>query len=345
MIPVPFLLAPIPVPRVWGGTRLLTDIHPELDPPLDPSGELLPVGETWEVSDVDIDPALHSRVISGAHAGRSLRAVFREDPMGILGKAGIAIGSDGAPELPLLFKYIDACETLSVQVHPSDGLLRRLGRPGRGKSESWVILDAAPGARIYVGFEEGWDLARYVAAARTGDGVEGLQIVPVERGNVVEIPAGLVHAIGGGILLAEIQQSSDITWRIHDWGRVGLDNKPRPLHLLEAAQAIPPDPTPPCPLPEIPIGDRWTRAIDGRYFRLDIWWGPGIEIPIIRRGDRFGILALLEGAGARLEGGEGLSVSPGGVIFVPAGTREDLKITADGPVWALWIEPGDPPGD
>jgi len=341
----PFLLEPIAVPRVWGGHRLLTEIHPDLDPPRGSDGARLPIGEVWEVSDVDDDPALHSRVRTGPHAGRSLRALLREDPEGILGPAGAAAGAEGAPELPLLFKFIDAREDLSVQVHPSDELLRGLGRPGRGKSEAWVILDARPGARIHVGFEPGHDLERAIATSRAGEGDLGLRAVPVMRGDVIDLPAGIVHAIGAGVLLAEIQQSSDITWRIHDWGRVGLDGRPRVLHLEEAARTRAPSPAPPCPLPAAPEGPGWHRAIDGPHFRLEIWRGPGGEVPIRRRGDRFGILALLEGEDARLIGRTSLGVPRAGVAFVPAAAPETLLLFANGPLWALWIEPGGGPRD
>lgn len=343
--PEPFLLSPIAVPRVWGGSRLLTEIHPDLPAPRGGDGLPLPVGETWEVSDLEDDPALHSTIRTGADAGRSLRAVIREDPLAILGAAGAASGHDGAPELPLLFKFIDAREDLSVQVHPTDELLRRFGHPGRGKSEAWVILDALPGARVYVGYSPGWDLERLVAAARAGGGAEALRAVPVARGDVIDLPAGLVHAIGAGVLLAEIQQSSDITWRIHDWGRLGLDGKPRPLHLVEAAQTRAPDPLPPCPLPPPTPGAGWHRAVDGPHFRLEIWRAEGEEVPIRRRMDRFGLLALLQGEEARLTGRAPLSIPTGGVVFVPAAVRDELILRARGPLWALWIEPGGTPRD
>jgi mannose-6-phosphate isomerase len=212
-----------------------------------------------------------------------------------------------------------------------------------------VILDARPGARVFVGYEPGWDLERFVRAAQSGAGEEGLRSVFVRRGDVIEIPAGLVHAIGGGILLAEIQQSSDITWRIHDWDRQGLDGRPRALHLLEASQAIPPDPAPPCPLPAPPHGPFWTRAIEGAHFRLECRREDGErsgaslsrrEVPIPRRRDRFGILALLEGAECSLIGTSALPVLPGGVVFVPAAVDGELRLEVSGALWALWIEPG-----
>lgn len=342
----PFLLRPIAVPRVWGGTRLLTEVHPSLDAPTDADGAPLPVGETWEVSDVGDDPALHSTIASGPHLGRTLREVLREDPYRVLGRAAVR---DGEPaELPLLLKYLDAREDLSVQVHPTDALLRELGRSGRGKSEAWVILDAAPGSRLIVGLEDGWDPERYAAAVREGGGSEGLSEFVVARGDVVEIPAGLVHAIGGGILLAEIQQSSDITYRLHDWGRVGLDGAPRTLHLEDGARVPVPDPVPPCPLPPVRSGEGWACPIDGAHFRLEVWRGAGDDVPLLRRRDRFGILALLEGEGARLLwGGAGgdLPLRGGAVVFVPAGAPPGLRIRAEGPLWAIWVEPADRPRD
>jgi len=342
----PFLLEPIVVPRVWGGDRLLTEIHTDLAAPLDSQGALLPVGETWEVSDVDDDPALHSRIASGPHRGLTLREWILKDPEGALGRAGIGRGHDGAPQLPLLFKYIDAREDLSVQVHPSDRVLQKMGSPGRGKSEAWVILAAEPNSRLIVGFEDGWDFARYLEAARRGDGDQGLRAIEVSRGDIVDLPAGLVHAIGGGILLAEIQQSSDITWRLHDWGRVGLDGKPRELHLDQCALVEPLTTEPPCPLPRnsprAGEGSRseWDRPIDGEHFRLQVAEGAG-PYRIERRNDRFGILALLEGDDASLHwGNENLQLRPGSVVFSPASAPDDLEISTKGPVWALWMEAG-----
>ena len=361
----PFLLSPIAVPRVWGGRRLLTEIHPSLTAPVDDAGNPLPIGETWEVSDVDDDPALHSVITTGPHAGETLRSLLRADPTGVLGAAGIAHDLAGEIQLPLLFKFIDAREDLSVQVHPSDELLAARGLPGRGKSEAWVILDAAPGSRLIVGFEEGWDFERYLASVRDGgspvvgggavegSGVAGLRSVEVTRGDIVELPAGLVHAIGGGILLAEIQQSSDITWRLYDWGRVGLDGAPRQLHLDDCDGIIPPDPAPPCPLSVSASEEKsWARAIDGEHFRLEVFRGDpeGAPCPIGRRGDRFGLLALLEGEDVVLSGADvGLSaplpLRPGAVAFVPANASETLEIRSRGPIWALWMEPGDPRRD
>ncbi len=345
----PFLLTPIAVPRVWGGRRLLDEIHPELisDAPRDADGELLPIGETWDVSDVGDDPALHSRIASGPRAGDTLRTLLREDPSGVLGSAGRGASPTGEPELPLLFKFIDAREDLSVQVHPSDALLAERGLEGRGKSEAWVILDAAPGSRLIVGFEEGWDFARYLRAARAGRGEEGLRAVPVTRGDVIELPAGLVHAIGGGILLAEIQQSSDITWRLHDWDRLGLDGAPRALHLDACEGITPPRPEPPCPLPPIPASAGLRRAIDGEHFRLELVGGRDFDptggegVVLRRRPDRFGILALLEGAATVVgQPGEELALRAGSVLFVPASSPPSLRLQVEGPLWALWMEPG-----
>ncbi len=345
----PFFLDPIPVPRVWGGSRLLTELHPSLETPVDGVGRPLPIGETWEVSDVGDHPALHSSITTGVHRGKTLRALLREDSLGILGRAGTARDLAGEIQLPLLFKFIDAREDLSVQVHPSDALLAQRGLPGRGKSEAWVILDAAPGSRLIVGFDDGWDFDRYLASVRAGDGEEGLRSVAVCRGDVVELPAGLVHAIGGRILLAEIQQSSDITWRLYDWGRVGLDGQPRELHLDACAGIEPPEPAPPCPLKNLksPLGnDRWQRPIDGEHFRLDSWSGAGKCVRVDRRSDRFGLLVLLEGENAALWGGaEPLPLGAGSVVFVPARAPATLEIRSTGQIWALWMEPGDPRRD
>lgn len=321
----PFALLPIPLRRVWGGTRILDEIHPQLD--ADP-----PIGESWEVSDVGEDPYLHSVVADGGAAGKTLRQLIKDDPEGILGPA--LLGGEGDPKLPLLFKFIDARENLSVQVHPSDQDLRSSGLPGSAKSEAWVILDAAIDASVIYGFEEGWDLESVIKAEEAGKGGRGFRRVPVKRGDVIDLPAGTLHAIGAGVLLAEIQQSSDTTWRIHDWGRVGLDGRPRQLHLEEAAQVISPSTAPPCPLPEPPSWDSWVRRIGEGPFTLDELRFDSPDLPVPRNEGCFSILALLEGAGVLIFEGGSRPLSRGSVCFIPAGCS-GVALRGPGETWAL----------
>lgn len=337
---LPMRLAPIPVERVWGGERLLTELHPNLSS--DAGG---PIGETWEVSDVGDDPALHSVVTEGPANGRTLRELLRADPRALLGDE-VCDSVGDPPTLPLLFKFIDAKDVLSVQVHPSDDLLRELGLTGYGKSEAWVIIDADPDAEIVYGLEEGLSLSEYVEMARGGRGSEGFRRVPVARGDVFNLPAGVLHAIGGGILLAEIQQSSDTTYRIYDWDRLGLDGRPRDLHLDAAACVVPPDPIPPGPLPSV-SGDGFVTRIAGPPFSLqELSASSGAAAVPHEEGRRFGILSVLEGDGIlQISDGAPLAVSRGDVVFFPAAAGS-AELQASSALWALWMGPGaTPSGD
>jgi len=207
---------------VWGGDRLTAWKG------LDSQDS---IGESWEVSAVS---GSESIVDGGAFDGMSLPEVISMMPDEMLGRQ-VAERYDG--KMPLLVKFIDARSDLSIQVHPSDEMARRV-HGGRGKSEMWYVIDAKPGAHLYAGFKQELDAERYEAMVKDGTICQALACHDVHPGDVFYLPAGRVHAICGGILLAEVQQSSDLTYRIFDYGRPGLDGKPRQLHTALAAQAL-----------------------------------------------------------------------------------------------------------
>ncbi len=209
---------------VWGGSRI-TDwkglSHRDS------------IGESWEVSTV---PGSESVVDGGPFDGMSLARVIDLMPENILGHA-VAGKYDG--RLPLLVKFIDAEKDLSIQVHPSDQMARRVhGLHCNGKTEMWYVIDAKPGAHLYAGFKKELTPEEYARMVADGTICQALADHSVHKGDVFYIPAGRVHAICGGVLLAEVQQSSDLTYRIFDYGRPGLDGKPRELHTELAAQAL-----------------------------------------------------------------------------------------------------------
>ena len=329
----PLRVTPIPVTRVWGGERLLGDIHADKSLRAEP-----PVGETWEISDVGGDAALHSTVSAGEHAGRTLRQLVLESPEVMLGAA--VAPTLATPHLPLLYKFIDAGTPLSVQVHPDDALVQELGLDGYGKTEAWIIMEAEPEAEIVYGLEPGLDLAGYVGQARQGRGAEGFCRLPVKKGDIVFLPAGVVHAIGAGILLAEIQQSSDITYRIYDWDRMGLDGKPRQLHLDECEKVGPPTHVPPCPLPE-PSGEEGFHCrIEGPPFSL---WELRAQSTTPRAiphdvGQRFGILSVLEGSASLRTPHGDYPLGRGQTLFVPA-AAEISELEPSPASWTLWMHP------
>ncbi|MDE0961063.1 MAG: class I mannose-6-phosphate isomerase [Planctomycetota bacterium] len=292
--PVLLEFLPIGVRRPWGGRRLLDHLRPQL-------AVEAPVGESWEVADVgEQQQTYHSVVARGPEAGRTLRSLIEQSPRRILGLVESRLES---PRLPLLFKFIDAAQDLSVQVHPDDDLAISLGLGPRGKSEAWIILEAVPGARIQIGLREGWDVERLVALVRAGEESSiALNQVAVKRGDIIRLPAGTIHSIGAGILLAEIQQSSDVTWRVDDGDRVGLDGKPRELHLDQVLLTTPPDGSPEIPIGRDPGASGWWRPIADGPFLLDELKG---EFTGGWPADpqRFSILVVLAGQ-LRIEGSE-----------------------------------------
>ena len=190
-----------------------------------------PIGESWEISDV---PSSESHVRNGHLVGRSIHSLIVEYGAVLLGNR---ILEHYGPQLPLLVKFIDAASDLSIQVHPNDELAHE--RHGSlGKTEMWYVMQADPGASMLVGFKEQITKDDYAQRVDDGTIVDVLARHEVHAGDVFFIPAGRVHAICGGIMVCEIQQSSDITYRLFDYHRLGLDGKPRQLHTLEARDAI-----------------------------------------------------------------------------------------------------------
>jgi mannose-6-phosphate isomerase len=210
-------------PMVWGGRRL----GEVLGKPLDGDG---PYGESWELSD---HPLHRSVVAEGPWAAQTLRALLERDPVALVGGA--------APPhavFPWLVKFLDAQDWLSVQVHPDEEAVRRLW-PGEGsKTEVWFVLDAQPGSRIYAGLLPGVDEKALRQALGRGTVTECLHTFEPRPGDSVFLPAGTVHAVGGGVLMAEVQQTSDATFRLFDWNRRDAQGNARKLHLEESLASI-----------------------------------------------------------------------------------------------------------
>ena len=219
----PFLLSPAAKDYIWGGTRLREEYNKPID--------VTPLAETWECSTHPDGP---SRVASGAFAGEKLVDVLRAHPEFI----GTHPKTDGEGGLPVLIKFIDAARDLSVQVHPSDEYARMHEHGQLGKTEMWYVLEAAPGASLVYGFRQ--DLTRaMLAASLEDDTVEKyLQKVEIHRGDVFLIESGTVHAIGAGAMIVEIQESSNLTYRMYDYHRLGKDGRPRELHIAKALDVV-----------------------------------------------------------------------------------------------------------
>jgi mannose-6-phosphate isomerase len=219
----PIRFHPFLRPLVWGGHSLARLLGKNL-----PNGAAC--GESWEISD---HPLHRSVVAEGALAGLSLRALMERQRGELLGPA-----AEAHAIFPWLFKFVDASDWLSVQVHPDPVAVRKLW-PGEGpKTEAWFVLAAAPGSRIYAGLLPGIGENDLRAALNQGRVADCLHSFEPRPGDCVFLPAGTVHAVGGGVLLAEIQQTSDATFRLFDWNRRDASGKPRPLHIEQAFASI-----------------------------------------------------------------------------------------------------------
>jgi mannose-6-phosphate isomerase len=217
----PLTFRPIFKERIWGGRSLERLYGKNL-----PAG--VPIGESWEISD---RPGDASVIANGPLAGKDLRWLMTHHERELLGKAKSANG-----HFPLLIKILDAQEKLSLQVHPPAN--KAVNLKGEPKTEAWYIADAAPGAELYVGLKRGVTRAEFEEKIKTGAVAECFHRVPVKAGDTMFLPSGRVHAIGAGLVIFEIQQNSDTTYRVFDWNRVGLDKKPRELHVAESLASI-----------------------------------------------------------------------------------------------------------
>ncbi len=208
--------APIYKQNPWGGTRFATELSRRVPPGV--------IGESWELVEID---GHESRVTRGQSEGRSLGELWR---------AG-ALGGSAKGPFPFLLKWLDTRQKLSVQVHPDEAAVKRLGK-GAPKSEAWLVAAAEAGAVLLVGHYPGLDPATLRTAAQGGTIAKWLYEVRPRVGELFLIPAGTLHAIGAGFLLLEVQQPSDTTFRVFDWGRTDADGHPRPLHVDEACQSV-----------------------------------------------------------------------------------------------------------
>lgn len=290
----PLLLTPALHTRVWGGRKLETTLHKQLP-------TTAPYGESWEMHDSAI-------VANGKYAGVALGNLLDQ-----LGASLIGTASDPRDGFPLLLKFLDANEWLSVQVHPDDAIAHELEGEPRGKTEAWIVLAADPGAKIALGVLSGLTREGLAEVIRTGQVEAALRYVKVQAGDVIYLAAGVVHALGPGVLVYEIQQSSDQTYRLYDWGRMGLDGKPRPLHVGKGLMATKPDQRP--QVTRIPDGEG--TVLSGPYFETDILRLNGTR-QFQTGGYRFHVLSVVKGEVTVSGGGESVRATLGQTVLIPA---------------------------
>jgi mannose-6-phosphate isomerase len=306
MTPVPLYplrFQPILRRLIWGGRRLGTVLHK-------PIGDSADYAESWEISDYRDQVSV---VQEGSLAGTTIRELIRTRGEELLGAALLP-----REQFPLLIKFIDAHQDLSVQVHPDDATGRRLAGDN-GKTETWVILQVEPGSAIYAGLKHGIGRNEFAAAIGSGQVEPLLHRLEPKPGDSILIDSGTVHAIGAGVLLAEIQQTSDATFRIHDWGRLGPDGNPRTLHVHQALESInfqrgPVEPIKP-EIQQIPGGTReeLTRSAYFALARLTV-----TQTTMVGQSDRFTILMGLEGCCEVCHEAERVRLDFGQTLLLPA---------------------------
>lgn len=282
----PIIFEPILKRILWGGRRLETLFGKRLGPEDD-------YAESWELADHPNGRSL--AILPEALAGKELGQLVRKHPQEILGTAL----AKRFRQFPLLIKFLDAHQVLSLQVHPDDALGQRLVGDN-GKNEAWVVLHAEPGSRIYAGLKPGVTRHDFESAMQSQTVSELVHSFEPVAGDCIMIPAGTVHAIGAGIVLAEIQQMSDATFRVDDWGRVGPDGRPRQLHLAEALEATdfnrgPVGPWAPRPVPTGDPAIVHEELARCPFFEIDRW-RIGTEVALGEANQsRFTVLMVLKG--------------------------------------------------
>ena len=302
---------------VWGGERIAPYKGIKTD--------AKHIGESWEISGY----REHETVVSeGPLAGKTISEVAKEYKGELLGEHVYASTGD---EFPLLIKFIDALTDLSIQVHPNDEMAVRChGEGARGKTEMWYVIDAAPGAKLYAGLRKQLSPEEYEKMVADGTITDALACFEVKPGDVFFLPAGRIHAICGGCLIAEIQQTSDITYRIWDYGRLGLDGKPRQLHTELAKQAIDFKVYDNYRTEYTPVKDEEVEVVSCPYFTTSIY---DLTLPYARDLsdiDSFMVVICVEGRGTLEVDGKSLDIRQGETVLIPASADDLCFIPEDG---------------
>jgi len=303
----PLKFRPIYKRRIWGGQKLREFFGKDI-----PEGEK--IGESWEVADLPEDKSV---IVNGELAGQTLGAVIEKYPEEITGDKHFS------GPFPLLIKFLDAEDILSVQVHPDAETCARMGK-GDPKTECWYIISGAPEAVIYKGLKKGVSREDFTKAIKEGNVAELLAKVAVAAGECHFLPAGTAHSIGPGLLIAEIQTPSDTTYRVFDWNRVGDDGKPRPLHIEEALESIHFDSS----------GDNLSvttvgRLIECEFFKIDKGHEAENSEMLLSAG-KMKTLVIISGFGTILAPeGIGVKYTAGDCLLVPARYEGVMCFAAD----------------
>ncbi|RYD37481.1 MAG: mannose-6-phosphate isomerase [Verrucomicrobiaceae bacterium] len=307
-------LQPLYMERVWGG-RMLESLYGRHLP--DPK---VPFGESWEVVD---RPDEQSVVHGGPLSGMTLNELWTTRRKEIFGA-----NAPDSERFPLLIKILDARDKLSIQVHPPAAVAAGMG--GEPKTEMWYIVDAEPGASLYAGVKPGVTPESFADALRDGTVEDAVPCLPVKEGDFIFIPSGRLHAIGAGLLIFEIQQNSDTTYRVFDWNRVGLDGKPRALHVEESLRCIDFSDTDPV------LGEAQSGGVlvTCEYFTVRRRSATAGQTLSLGKSGDFQMLGLVSG---RLETATG-ALRPGDWALIPANLGDTARHALGGPDEVVWLE-------
>lgn len=314
----PLLLQPHYDEKIWGGRRLESVLGKDL--PTD-----APVGESLESGDSAI-------VANGPLAGRTLGELAGAHAQDLLGARG-SRASAPFGDFPLLVKFIDATDILSLQVHPDDAAAAAEGK--RGKTEAWHVIHAEPGASLIVGLEGSPTREAVRQAIIDGSFEELISRRPVQAGDTLIVPAGTVHAIDAGILLYEVQENSDITYRLYDWGRVDSAGRPRETHLEEGLAAMVPGLKATITTP-LALDAHRTILTACRYFTLERWTVDGELAVPSTGGASFRLLSCIAGESQIDVDGTQITLRLGQTALLPA-AMSAARLTGTGTVLCSWI--------
>lgn len=309
----PLRLKPVLKDYLWGGTGLATKL-----------GKPIPKGKTraesWEAVD---HPDGQSVVENGPLAGKTLGELADQYPEELYGQ------SKSYDRFPLLLKYLDANKTLSVQVHPNDDQGAELTPPDLGKTEAWLVVSALPGSLIYAGLREGVGMPELAVALERGNCDKCLHAFEPTAGDCVFIPAGTVHALGAGLVIAEIQQASNTTFRLFDWNRVDKEGKSRPLHIEESLKVTDFSRGPVMPQQPEQFPSGWQRLVSCDKFIFDRFeFSEANQSAEVESNVGFRILTVVSGSVKIMADGEEQTLDTGQTLLVPACTLT-VSATAD----------------
>ena len=298
----------------WGGRRLGNLLDKNIGPETD-------YAESWELADHGTDQSI---VTQGLHAGQTLSQLVERSGTALLGRHA------GLNQFPLLVKFLDANDWLSLQVHPNDEQAKRYDATENGKTEAWVIVNAKPDSQICAGLKGNVTREQLEQHLTNGTIKQCLNIFNVQAGDCIFVPAGTVHAIGAGIVLAEIQQQSNLTFRLYDWGRIGNDGQPRQIHVDDSLACTNFDRGPVMPVTPAILSDGehvHEELVRDRYFVIHRHHtSHNFQISV---NNQFHVLMVLDGMISVESSGEVHSLPCGSTLLIPAAVEKLTMIPSE----------------